>query len=255
MKYIALTCLGSLWAWPIVAQTRAPLVTDRPDFTESAEAVDRGEVQVEAGITLSRFDGANDWTLGEVLVRMGIVPGAELRLGLNSFAVSDGFGSTQSGLEDFSLGVKVELHQPAEGSDPAVPTVALLLSTSIPTGAEGFGEDALQPQAIFSTSWEVSDRASLGTNLNLGYPSVAGDGYAQFSGSVALGVSLAERLGGYAEYFVFAPPAPDQSAAGFLNGGLTVLITSDFQLDGRVGVGVHGHDADVFVGFGAAKRF
>ena len=38
-----------------------PLVTDRPDFTESAVGVPIGRVQIEAGYTWTRKGGATCW--------------------------------------------------------------------------------------------------------------------------------------------------------------------------------------------------
>ena len=74
-------------------------------------------------------------------------------------------------------------------------------------------------------------------------------------GAVALGVSLADRVGAYGEYFLFAPPGPGDDATGFLNGGLTFLATNDFQFDLRAGFGVDGVDKDFFAGAGFATRF
>ncbi|MGH7563856.1 MAG: hypothetical protein ACREK5_05485, partial [Gemmatimonadota bacterium] len=54
------------------AQIVAPLVTDRPDFTESALTVPRGDPQLESGYTLTRADDADEHALGEVLLRIGV---------------------------------------------------------------------------------------------------------------------------------------------------------------------------------------
>ena len=233
-----------------------PLVTDRPSFTESALAVALGAVQLEVGYTLTRNDVVDAHALGEVLIRIGVLPRAELRLGLNSFAWTDDPLGDASGLEDVSLGVKVEL---AEGAGQEFnllrPRVALLLNTSLPTGTGGFGEKGLQPGATLAMSWELSERLGLGANANVAAASQDGDRFGQFSGAVALGVSLADRVGAYGEYFLFAPPGPGDDATGFLNGGLTFLATNDLQFDVRAGFGMHGVDGDFFVGAGFATRF
>ena len=232
-----------------------PLVTDRPNFTESAEVVPKGLTQVEGGYTLTRRGGANLMRLGEVLIRIGILPGGELRIGLNSFAWSDAPIGGESGFEDFSLGAKFVIHQPAANADPAVPQLAVLVGTTIPTGADAFGEDEFQPGGILAAAWELSKRVALGSNLGLGYPSSGGDRFAQFSGSVSVGVSVTDQVGAYGEYFIFAPTAPSLGSGGFLNSGLTLLVNNDFQLDGRLGVGIHGDDAGFFLGLGASRRF
>jgi hypothetical protein len=60
------------------------LITDRPDFTESVEAVPSGRVQVEGGITYAREGDEDAATVPELLARIGIMPRAELRLTLPS---------------------------------------------------------------------------------------------------------------------------------------------------------------------------
>ncbi len=233
----------------------SPLVTDRPSFSASALAVALGAVQLEVGYTLTRNDAVDAHTLGEVLIRIGILPGAELRLGLNSFAWTDDPLGDASGLEDVSLGVKVEL---TEGGGKEFnllrPRVALSLSTSLPTGTGGFGEKGVQPGATLAMSWELSKRLGLGANANVAAASQDGDRFGQFSGAVALGVSLADRVGAYGEYFLFAPPGPGNDVTGFLNGGLTFLATNDFQFDVRAGFGVHGVDG-VDTDFFCRSRF
>ena len=249
--------LAALAASPCWAQDsgKVPLVTDRPDFTESALSVLPGVVQLEAGYTLTRIDGLNSHSLGEVLLRIGVLPRTEVRVGLNSFAWSDD-PPDASGLEDVSLGVKVELAAGgSQGFQLLRPSIALLVSTTLPTGAEEFGENDLQPAAILAMSWELSERFGLGANAGVGAPTAGGDRFGQFSGSLALGASVTEHLGAYGEYYVLAPPGPDADAAGFLNGGLTWLVSEDFQLDLRAGLGIHGADADAFFGAGLATRF
>ena len=234
----------------------SPLVTERPSFAESALAVALGAVQLEVGYTLTRNDVVDAHTLGEALIRIGILPRVELRLGLNSFAWTDDPLGDASGLEDVSLGVKVELTEGGgEEFNLLRPRIALSLSTSLPTGTGGFGEKGLQPGATLAMSWELSERLGLGVNGNVAAASQDGNRFGQFSGAVALGVSLADRVGAYGEYFLFAPPGPGNDATGFLNGGLTFLATDDFQFDVRAGVGVHGVRGNFFVGAGFATRF
>ena len=41
----------------------------------------------------------------------------------------------------------------------------------------------------------------------------------------------------------------------FVNGGLTLLLSGDFQLDARVGSGVGRNGRDLFAGLGLARRW
>ncbi|MCK5438680.1 MAG: transporter, partial [Gemmatimonadetes bacterium] len=40
-----------------------------------------------------------------------------------------------------------------------------------------------------------------------------------------------------------------------LSGGITYLVSKDFQLDARIGAGLTDDAPDVFVGFGVARRW
>ncbi|HVR97870.1 MAG TPA: transporter, partial [Thermoanaerobaculia bacterium] len=62
-----------------------PLVTDRPDFTESTSTVAPGHFQVEGGATLARVEDEDSETWGEVLVRYGLGPRLEARLAAGSY--------------------------------------------------------------------------------------------------------------------------------------------------------------------------
>ena len=72
------------------AQT-SDLVTDRPDFTESAVSVAPGRVQLEGGYTFSRIEAERTHTVGELLARFGAVDRLEFRLGINSAVVVQRF--------------------------------------------------------------------------------------------------------------------------------------------------------------------
>ena len=66
-----------------------PLISDRPTFSASAEAVTPGRIQLEAGFTHKRVEEATVSSIGELLGRFGVARNFELRLGLNSFDVED----------------------------------------------------------------------------------------------------------------------------------------------------------------------
>ena len=57
-------------------QDEAELVSDRPDFTESAVAVAPGRVQVEAGATTTRADQVMLGTASDTYTMAGITSGA-----------------------------------------------------------------------------------------------------------------------------------------------------------------------------------
>ena len=46
-------------AAPLGAQARAPIETDRPDFTESSATIPKGRWQLETGYTIQRAQGTS----------------------------------------------------------------------------------------------------------------------------------------------------------------------------------------------------
>ncbi|MFN2421130.1 MAG: transporter, partial [Gemmatimonadota bacterium] len=85
---------------------QGPLVTDRPDFTESAAVVGTGRVQLEGGATWTDLGDSDELALGEILVRIGLHDRLEFRVAPNSYTRVDGPDSDVEGLEDPSLGAK-----------------------------------------------------------------------------------------------------------------------------------------------------
>lgn len=226
-----------------------PLVTDRPDFTESAFTVDR--FQAESGYTYTHSPGGvREHAIGELLLRVPVRRGAELRLGLNSFSRVHSPDARQQGLEDASVGIKLALRE-ARGWLPAA---ALLASTTLPTGGDAFRERRLQPGATLAASWNLSARWGLGSNIGYTYASEAEQRFGQMAGSVALSAAVTERLGSYVEAFGVAPQTRGGADTGFFNGGFTFGISPDLQVDARAGRQWSGGDS-YFVGIGIARRW
>ena len=127
------------------------LITDRPDFTESSFVVPVGRVQVESGATYTRSGLAREHALGEILVRVPAGRRAELRLGAPAYLWQRD-GARASGADDAFLGAKFAL-SPGGGKRPAT---ALLIGTSLPTGAKSVSEKAWQPEVAVAASWDLS---------------------------------------------------------------------------------------------------
>ncbi|MBW3624064.1 MAG: transporter [Armatimonadetes bacterium] len=242
-------------ALPCRAQEGEPLITDRPDFTESPQSVPKGRLQLEGGYTFTRTGAVKQHDVGELLLRVGTGARSELRLGFSSYSWLESPGGDASGFQDTSLGVKFYLAEGSEAFDFARPSIGLILETSLPTGNDVFGEDALQPEAKLLFGWDLNERWSMASNLNYGLPVENGERFGQFSGSLTFGLSLNEKLGSYFEYFGFVPGSEGGPNAHYVNTGLTYLVHNDLQLDFRVGKGLNGIGNDYFIGAGAARRW
>lgn len=231
------------------------IVTDRPDFTESAQTVPAGRAQLEGGVSFSRTGADEEQPMGELLLRLGTGSRTELRVNVGSYLQTRGPDGRASGFEDIALGFKLKLRDASRRHGLGVPDVALLAETSLPTGARAFRENATQPEVKLCLAWDLSERVGLSSNLNYAYPSEAGERFGEPSGSVSVSYSLAERTGAYLELFGFAPSGRGRPNTSYLNGGVTYLVTNDYQLDARAGVGLNGRSNDYFLGMGASRRW
>lgn len=230
-----------------------PLITDRPDFTESASTVAAGRFQLETGIGFSTADGLDDLALGELLGRLGLSERLELRLGGNSYrSVDQPGGGEATGWEDLSLGIKARL---AEGDGPR-PDLALILATTLPTGARELGGGAgAQPEAVLALAWEAAHDVGVGVNLGYAYPRDGDERYHQGFGSIAVGWPGGERLGLFAELFAFDAEQAGGPTTAYADGGATWALGEDHQLDARVGTSLTGADTDWFAGVGFTARW
>jgi hypothetical protein len=231
-----------------------PIVTDRPDFTESAQTVPHGAFQLEAGYTFVSRSGPDEHTFGEVLLRYGISPDLELRLEAPSLVMLSGNTDDEdSGLSDMSLGLKHRLAE-QDGWRPALAVIAALV---LPTGTNGFSESTFIPEATLAWSYDLQEPFTLSGNFNLSVPEDDDDDrFLEPSASIALGIGLTDNVGAFIEYFGFYPDlSTDRPNTHYADGGLTYLINPNLQLDARIGAGLNSDADDLFAGVGFAVRW
>ena len=244
------------------------LATDRPDFTESTETVPWGRFQIEADYTFTydreSRDRVRDHTVAGFLLRMGIVEDFELRFGWGGYSVTQlnyddqtrggrtvGREEWVQGANDLSFGFKVKLFE----QDGLRPHFSVIGEFSVPSGTRGFSSGDVDPAVLLVWAYDLSDRWSVGGNINFAVVSEEGDRFFQPATSVAVGYSIDDRWGAYMEYFGFYPNSEHTDCAHTINGGLTYLVTNNLQLDIRAGFGLNEEADDFFTGVGFSWRF
>ncbi|MDT8436672.1 MAG: transporter [Gemmatimonadota bacterium] len=231
----------------------APLVTDRPDFTESAVAVPAGRLQLETGATWSRAGDDDVYAAGEILLRFGALRGLEARLGLGSFVHEDRAGSASSGLADIELAAKLDVRGVLRADWDV--ELALLGGSTLPTGSGPAGSDDPLPSARLAAALAFGPKVSAGANLGWTRAEDGQETIDQGLASLALGFEVAPRWGAFLEGFALLPEG-DRPDEVFLDGGLTFLLGPEVQLDARFGVELDPADAPgLFAGAGASFRF
>ncbi len=245
-----------------------PLVTDRPDFTESPETVPRGRVQLESGVTFT-YDHeppsqSSSYAAPELLFRVGIVDAFELRIGWEGYTWLQERLPEQSqsgrtvyrdqwsqGASDLYLGVKWKMLEQAG----LRPHLSVIPAITVPSGTIGFGSRDVDPEVKLAWSYDLSESMALSGNINAVVPSDDEGHFFQAGASVSLGIGLTDDVGCYLEYFGFYPNTRETDCAHSVNAGLTWQITEDFQLDWRAGFGLNEEADDFFTGAGFGIRF
>ena len=245
-----------------------PIVTDRPDQTESASTAPFGTVQLEVGWTLST-DRTFDFLTREhvvlgALARIGLGTRLEARIGFAGWTTQMNEPPTgptfdRSGLGDLDVGVKLKL---ADASARR-PAVAVLGTLALPTGAEPFQRRRADPRVRLAFAHELSDRVGLGYNVGTEWNTECDPTIADACGeraftdgfyTVAFGFSLTDALGAFIESFGTVPLNEGRVTRHAVDGGFTFLLRENLQFDVHGGVGANDEAGDWFVGAGVAVR-
>jgi hypothetical protein len=234
------------------------ITTDRPDFTEASSTVGNGTLQIESGYTyFYDNDGGVQTrvhTLPEALFRYGVVADwLELRAAWNyTHEIVD--SDHTSGADDLYLGAKFALTL----QDGAIPEMALVPQMRVPTGTNAFSANEVLPGMNWLYGWDINEFLATGgsTQFNRAIDDGTGNTFTQWAQSWTINYTLAERLGGYTEWFAFFPDNADTAPIEhYFDGGLTFRPTKDQQFDVRGGMGLNEAAADYFVGVGYSVRF
>jgi len=216
----------------IVAQT---IVTDRPDQTESSSTVPKGGFQIETGVLFgsSKSEGISErQTLApSTLFRYGLKNGIEIRL-VNQFGSMKNRVTSKktSGISDLEVGTKIQIFQKKEVNTE----IAFLSHLILPTGSKEFTNDKLAIVNKLSISHVVSEVVGIGYNVGYDY---YGTGKGNFTYSLALGISVFNKVGIYIEPYGNLIEF-DIHEANF-DSGITYLLKDNFQLDISFGIGIN----------------
>jgi len=232
----------ALWAacaQQVAAQAR-PLITDRPDFTESPVAVPQGSVQLETGLTLEHADGVRAAAGPEALLRWSPTNGIEIRLQSPDYVRTD----AQNGFTDFGIGLKYELGSFASWD------VGAIASVDLPTGHAALSAGGPQPALTVAAARALGEAWSLGTQLSATKPGDSGG--VHLLSTFVVGRALSDTVGAFAE--LAADREPGGSGAALFHGGLTLGLSPSVQLDLHGALGLGGHAPDRIIGLGFSTR-
>lgn len=213
---------------------REPLVTDRPDITESSRTVPHHALQIETGFVYDEYaDAGIDYKrfiLTSTLLRYGIFRGLELRLN-NQYIYTRYQLNDQhlhiAGLDNFSTGVKVNITK----EKGFIPEMALIAHLVLPTATAQLRSEKVYSDYILALSQTISEQWSIG--YNLGWTGTDENEKGSGLYSAALGYSIG-RCTLFAE--LFGEWINLSKAATSVDAGFSWLARESLQLDTSVGM-------------------
>ena len=237
------------------AQEESPLVTDRPDQTESALVVPAWRLQIETGMAKEWVSSGSDSydennRFGTTLLRYGLFDFMEFRLGSDLLNHQSKLpaGASRSDFGTSPIGVGFKFSVAKENG--LVPDIALITSWQIPnTGNKAFSSDKWQHSYVFSFAHTLSDNWGLG--YNLGYEFEGGFDNTAFKYTLVAGYSIASRWGSFVEVYGSKISTPWDHRT---DAGLTFLLFPNFQFDFSGGIGLSNVSAEGFISMGFSWR-
>lgn len=222
-----------------------PIVTDRPTQSAATAVVPKGRTIIETGFVHESAGDIHTTTFANVLARVGVLNGFELRLTQNVLRVKDNFADSEvSGLSPLTIGTKVHLME-EKGIRPQMSVIG---QVTLQSGEEDFQPNQPIPELRLNFSHTLSDQFSIGYNVGAAFS----DSVDPVFITLALVYAPTPKLSFFAEpYGVFNI---DSGELRF-NSGVMYLLKDNLQFDVSAGIGLDDIFPDSFVGFGFAFGF
>lgn len=238
------------------AQIVEDIITDRPDQTESAATIPKNHIQFEAGGTFDVDKSENsimtkNYSAPSVLIRYGLLNNVELRLGSEYSQEKIFFNETEmsdnKGFAPLYLGTKIGLIKEKK----IIPQTAVIIGLQIPFEKNNI----FQPEKA-GIEYRLTMKHTLNETFTLSY-NLGGEWDGDEKKTTALytlslGISLADKLGMYAESYGFY--SKNSTADNRMDGGLTYLLMPNLQGDVSAGFGINETSPDYYLGLGMSYR-
>lgn len=201
--------------------------TSRLGLAKPAGTVARGVVQLEAGYSQAHRDERTQHSIGETLLRVGMGPRTEARIGISSYQRTVTPAATVEGLADASVAVKHRLRDAAGW----LPALAATAGTTIPTGADRVSASAMQPEGSLAAEWTLpyNLRALAFAAHREGI--AGGDRFGQNTLAAAGRVIVAPGMIGHLELARVSSTREGATDVNQIRAGAAVRLTPSLQLD------------------------
>lgn len=214
-----------------------PLVTDRPDATESPTTIAPGFVQVETGGFYESYETNGikneSFTYNTTLVRLGLLDNLEFRLGWDfvegqTSVNGNRFDNITSGFSPLLFGTKIAISE----EKGWMPEIGLIGHLFLPfTASSDYRPETTGVDFRFSFAHTLSEKSSLSYNLGAQWGNDSPE--AAYIYTIAYGYSITYKFGAYVELYGDLPE--DNKANHLWDAGFTYLLSNNVQLDATVG--------------------
>ena len=225
MKKLLIMMILALGSLSAMAQDEVEFTADRPGASTGPSVVGKGVIQLEQGLQYDGDGGAGTFTFSNTLLRYGLFPNMELRLGGDGFLYSSDGRSTSyiPAFSGLSVGTKIKCFD----GHGAIPAVSVLADFSIPrTASDGFNVDHLAPSLYLLFENPVCDWLSIGYNLGAEWDGTL-PGATTFA-ALCLGFSATDSLGCFVESYNYFNELGNAYCMDF---GLNWQVSRKVQLD------------------------
>ena len=190
-----------LCCFTAIAQEKAEFTADRPGASTGPGVIGHHVIQLEQGV---QYDGDGNhlgtYTFSNTLIRYGLFPNMEIRLGCDAFLYPSEEGSS-SYIPAFS-GLRVGTKIKCFDGMGIIPAVSVLADFSIPhTASNGFNVDHLAPSLYLLFENPVCDWLSIGYNLGAEWDGTL-PGATTFA-ALCFGFSATDTLGCFIESYSY----------------------------------------------------
>lgn len=244
-------CLALLTMVAVLAggQNRPPfenLSIDRPDVSNLPVTVRPGHYQMEWGMEYDENDFSSEWYLPNMLLRTGLGPKTELRLGTNFIRIDSSQTVETCRLTGLSVSVKHRLVE-ERGVRPSIaiqPEVNYLVSRTERVSLREWTYDII---LLFNNTFHKQ----VFLNYNLGFFWI-GSTEKRVLASVSLSFLHTHRLGYFLEGYTLR--AGRERGNFSFDGGFTYLLSPRLQIDAYAGRRWAATSSYKFVGCGVGFR-
>ncbi|MGE6355296.1 transporter [Flavobacterium sp. NPDC079362] len=233
--YRSFTFLMVTFYFPFMASAQQ-MQTDRPNETESPNAVTSHHLQVENGFSFERQQNEKTYEIPQVVMRYGIFKNTEIRVE-SVLKISDQNQQHGFGITPVIVGFKYHI---LDHKGVAIPDIGILGRVSIPWMADKvFKDKYYSPEIRLLAQHTLSKTTHLGYNAGVHWLSRSAD--PEYIYSISADHSLSQKLKLFVE--TFGTAVSQHHAQNSADVGVLFLSNKNLQFDFMAGTGImHGYN-------------